>query len=376
MMKILINACLHIGGGLQVADSFIRELINYTENEYIVIISNEVKELLEPLDKFPQNFKFINITYSKPSFARIISARYKTFDDIVEKYKPDVAFTIFGPAYWKPKNISHICGFAIPHYIYKNSPFFDIISVKQKLIIKIKKFFGFFSWRNNGKIIISENKDVSNSLKKHFPNHKIYTVTNYYNQVFDDESLQQEIFLPKIDGITLLTIASNYPHKNLKIIKPVAEYLTNKYPDFKFRFVVTINAEDFGYNKNNIPNWFLPIGKVKISQCTALYKQSDFMFLPTLLECFSASYPEAMKMQKPILTSDLSFAHGLCENAAEYFNPISAQDIAEKIYNLANDIERQKYLIEQGNKQLLNFDDNKTRARKYLDIIKSEIYNK
>ncbi len=400
-MKILINACLHIGGGLQVADSFIRELVNYPDNEYIVIISNEVKELLttevwknrrledwqrpqqnkekQELEVnlgFPKNFKFINIQYSKPSFVRVFSARYKPFDGIVEKYKPDVAFTIFGPAYWKPKNIPHICGFAKSQYIYTESPFFKQMTKFNFVKLKIKGLIQKYSFRRDAQIYITENEDVSKKLQKILTKHKIYTVTNYYNQVFDDEKLQQEFVLPKFNGITLLTITSTYPHKNIKIIKPVAEHLINKYPNFKFRFVVTIDIEIFGYSKNNLPAWLLPIGKVKIYQCPDLYRQSDFMFLPTLLECFSASYPEAMKMQKPILTSDLPFAHGLCGDAAEYFNPISAEDIAEKIYILANDKEKQKKLIENGLKQLTTFDTYNQRTEKYLNIIKNTIEDK
>ena len=51
------------------------------------------------------------------------------------------------------------------------------------------------------------------------------------------------------------------------------------------------------------------LGKININQCPHLYVQSDAVFLPTLLECFSASYAEAMLMKKPIITSDLGFAH-------------------------------------------------------------------
>ena len=68
--------------------------------------------------------------------------------------------------------------------------------------------------------------------------------------------------------------------------------------------------------------------------CTA---QSDAMLLPTMLECFSASYPEAMVMKKPVLTSDLSFARSICGNAAIYFNPFDPADIADKIIGLVND---------------------------------------
>lgn len=68
-------------------------------------------------------------------------------------------------------------------------------------------------------MLITENVDVSERLGSKLPHKKIYTVTNYYNQVFDNkEKWINDIQLPPFDGISLLTIAANYPHKNLDII--------------------------------------------------------------------------------------------------------------------------------------------------------------
>jgi glycosyltransferase involved in cell wall biosynthesis len=61
------------------------------------------------------------------------------------------------------------------------------------------------------------------------------------------------------------------------------------------------------------------LGPIPIPECASLYKECDAMFLPTLLECFSASYIEAMYMEKPIVTSDLDFAHTVCGNSALNF---------------------------------------------------------
>ncbi len=49
--------------------------------------------------------------------------------------------------------------------------------------------------------------------------------------------------------------------------------------------------------------------------------------MPTLLECFSASYLEAMYMKKIIFTSDLPFAHTVCKDAAFYFAPHDVENI-------------------------------------------------
>lgn len=367
-MKILINACLHVGGGVQVADAFIRTLKPYKGNEYVIIISNEVKQSLGDISVYPKNFTFIHIPYQSPDLGRFLFGRYKTFDDIAEKYKPEIVFSVFGPSYWKPKNIPHICGFAISHYVYRDSPFFTVISKINYLKFLIRSKIKIHCFKRDAQIYITENTDVSKRLQKLFPDHKIYTITNYYNPCFDDESLQESFPIPKFDGITLLTVAANYPHKNYQIIPKVIEYFDKFYPKFKYRFVVSLNAGVLPINEH-----ILPIGKVKIAHCPSLFKQSDFLFMPTLLESFSASYAEAMKMQKPILTSNLPFAVGLCGKAAVYFEPLSAKDIAEKIYKLAQDSAKQQELIDEGVMQLKTFDTYIMRTEKYLQIMKETI---
>ena len=94
------------------------------------------------------------------------------------------------------------------------------------------------------------------------------------------------------------------------------------------------------------------------------------MFLPTLLECFSASYAEAMVMKKPILTSDLGFAHTVCKDAAIYFDPDNAYDVADKIISLMNSPEKQAELISKGTVQLQQFGTAEDRAIEVLKACK------
>ena len=155
-------------------------------------------------------------------------------------------------------------------------------------------------------------------------------------------------------------------------ICPVAEYLLRRHPEFKFRFVVTLTAETLGFAADKIPAWLLPLGSVDIRECPSLYEQSDFMFLPTLLECFSASYVEAMKTGRPILTSDLPFAREICGEAAAYFDPLSPDSIGEAIFGLANDQKFQRRLVEAGTEQLGKFLSPDERTERYLQVIEAE----
>jgi glycosyltransferase involved in cell wall biosynthesis len=80
-----------------------------------------------------------------------------------------------------------------------------------------------------------------------------------------------------------------------------------------------------------------------------------------------------MKMEKPIITSDMGFAQTICEEAAMYVDPMDANDIADKIVKLVNSKELQNKLIENGRIRLKAFGTAAGRAKQYLDICKNMI---
>jgi len=52
--------------------------------------------------------------------------------------------------------------------------------------------------------------------------------------------------------------------------------------------------------------------------------------------------------KRVLLTSDLDFARELCGDAAIFFNPFDAYDIAEKIVSISMNNEQQSTLIRNG----------------------------
>ena len=368
-MNILINCSnLKIGGGLQVAHSFVSSLKDFSVHNFVVVCSSEMSNQFDT-NTFPENVKFISYNIA-PKAIKTITGKDIFLDKIVLENEIEVVFSVFGPTYWKPK-VKHIVGYAKPHYVYTDSPFFETLSIMSSLKLNLKKFFHMYDFKHNNQELITENEDVSKRLRLILKGKEIFTVTNYYNQVFDQpEKWDSSLKLSNFDGFTMLTVSANYPHKNLQIIPKVITYLNQNYKDFKFRFVVTLKEGELGFKQDGISNKnIVYLGKTNINQCPSLYSQSDAIFLPTLLECFTATYPEAMRMKKPILTSNLNFATGLCENAALYFEPLDAKDIGDKIYQLANNELLKKELVTNGEKQLKKYDTYATRAEKYIEII-------
>ena len=68
-----------------------------------------------------------------------------------------------------------------------------------------------------------------------------------------------------------------------------------------------------------------------------------------------------MQFGRPILTSDMDFAHQVCGDAALYFDPRDAHDICQAILRLKNDRQLYAQLAEAGTTrraaQALTWDD-------------------
>lgn len=368
-MKLLINGSnLRGGGGVQVALSFILETRKFPENDYYVLASDKLYEQLKK-EKFSTNYTIFSLYMLQSNPIKKIITIFK-IKQLEKKINPNVVFTIFGPSYWTPRS-PHLTGFALGHLIYPESPYFDIIHRKELLYWKIISILKKYFLKKNSSYYHVETDDTRIRLTKYLlcnPKN-IFVVSNTYNPFFDNFEISAKKLLPlaQKNEFRLLLLSAYYSHKNFEIINRVIDLLsTNK--NINIKFVVTIDkkmyTKIFGSNNKYVIN----IGHISADLCPQLYSECDVMFLPSLIECFSANYPEAMKMRKPILTSDLPFARDICEDSAVYFDPFNAKDLVDKIYLLVDNKELNNYLIERGVERLKRFDNSANRAKKYLQI--------
>lgn len=363
----LINASnLKNGGGLQVADSICRQLPKFKSHFFIVVLSSALNSTIKAMAGM-SNVKCVKYDL-KDDWRSLLLGRNRFLDSLVEEYNVDSVLTVFGPSRWRPR-VPHLCGFARAQLLKDVNPNINN-SLKERATYKVWEW----GFRRSSDTFYTENPYISNMLPKLLgKNVGVYTVTNYYNQVFDQPEMWRcNVKLPNFDGVTMLTVSSTAVHKNLKIMVPVAEYLEHHHPDFKFRFVLTCNEAPFELPEH-LSKHFCFIGKVDVTECPNLYEQADIMLMPTLMECFTATYPEAMRMEVPIVTTDLEFARGLCGDAACYYSPMSAEDCAEAIYKVASDEAYRLQLTTKGKEQLKKFDNYEQRAVKLVRILEGMV---
>lgn len=369
-MKILINtASTYKGGSVQVALSFIQECKNFSEHQYEVVLGEQLSRLIIDSD-YPGNFNFHRIEYRPATRVFSLQSPGQYFKEIEKKTDPDVVFTTSGPAYWRPKS-PHLTGYNLPHYIYRDSPFFEKISFLKKLKWDLKGALIKHFFKRDSDAYVVQTDDVNDRVREWLKTDRVYTVSNTYgSQYFNPRKVEDKLQVRKQNEFRLISLSSWYPHKNLGIIPAVIDNLPGHLKE-NIRFVLTLPAEDFFDNfSSEYHKYIYNVGPVKPDECPSLYNECDAMFLPTLLECFSASYAEAMVMRKPIVTSDLGFARTVCKDAALYAEPINPADYAQKITQLYNSEELRNTLIQKGKNNLSQFSTAEARAEEYLSICK------
>lgn len=366
-MIFLINASnLKVGGGIQVADSICRLLKYHQEHSFVVVLSSYMRSTYDAI-KREKNIEVIEYDITN-SMSTLLLGRDTFLDGVVATRKVKAVLTVFGPSRWNPK-CPHLSGFARAHLVLSGSPYFRQLECFSLLKTKVRSLFLKYMFTRSTRYFYTENAYISKLLEQLFDKSLVYTVTNYYNQIYDHPELWKNKILSDFEGITLLTVSAYYPHKNLPITIEISRILREKYPHFSFRFVFTIEESMFPIIPTDLRDYFVFTGRVDISECPSLYCQANIMFQPTLLECFTATYPEAMKMGVPIITTDLEFARGLCGNAALYYSPLSAEAAAENIYRVATEKELREQLIRYGKKQLGNYDTYEERTKKLIRIL-------
>jgi len=370
-MNIVINTSnLNSGGGLQVAYSVIYEFTIISPNyNFLILCSPEVYNQICRI-KFPENFKLKLIDQS-PASIRTRSKIINKLDKHVLEFKGNTVLTIFGPSYWKPK-VYHVSGFADGWCYNPKSIAYSQLGFTNKIKRKFLSKYKLFHLKRSSNSIFVETEDAKAKLAFILNNSNlpISVISNTYSHIYDqvkdfkclnsyktESNLKSNFFL----------LSTNNPNKNIKILNKIIPLLKEKMP--LINFFVTISDEDYKniITKDNM-EYVTNLQPLNVTECIEAYKNVDFLFLPTLLETFTATYPEAMIMKKPILTSDLSFARDICGDAAIYFDPLNPKDISDKIIDLVHNKSKIDELVRLGEIRVKNFPNANNRAKEILKL--------
>lgn len=208
---------------------------------------------------------------------------------------------------------------------------------------------------------------------------EVITITNYVKQELEDKysfmrgktttthcASEPPMKVPaeQPDGVVkndkfLLFVGAAFPHKNLSSLVDAHKLLQKKYPELKLYFA---GKKEYYYGllddyieQNTNTDMVKTLGFVSDSSLKWLYERCQAYVFPSLSEGFGLPPLEAMTYGAPVVASDASCIPEVCGSAANYFDPRSPADMAEKISEVLDDKKLRDSLVKDGYKQIKKF---------------------
>ena len=341
---IVIDARIRRASSGRYADRLLEHLQKIdTENKYIVLV--EPSDDWQPTNK---NFKVLPCKYRKFSlnpFSQI------TFSRFLYKLQPSlVHFTMTGhqPLFYLGKQVT------TTH---------DLTMFKYARAGRLPKWlhalrmlgYRLIVWHSHhvAKQIIVPSEYVRDALAKYhlFTNRKITVSFEASEPVLSGKAVAPEGVPEKF----LLYVGSCFPHKNLRRLVQAMDLVNAKFPGVKL-----VHAGKLEFYGKRLRRWVKNNGKadkvtflgfVSDQELKWLYQNAEAYVFPSLSEGFGLPSLEAMVHGCPVVSSSATCLPEVNGDAAEYFDPLSIEEMANAINKVLGSEKRQKELVALGIKQ-------------------------
>ena len=374
-MNILLNFIpLKQGGGVQVGLDFLNQAKLFgTEHQWYVVAT--------------EGTPFVNYNYSSNlHLSKVIPNNlwsrlffeYIECKFLIKKTKTSVIYTQFGPI-WPGSTKPNIAGCAYSNLMYPEINFWGKLSFFNQIKRKIIDYFRVRRMLD-ADYIIYETQDLAKRAIDiyNISKNRVHFVRPSVSSLINPHNKDLELKLPYIpNGFRILLLSHYREHKNFEILPLVSKILKTQYQVNNVIFILTLNNDKNLANilnlakKLKVTDNIVNIGSVDYDSCSGVYQACNAVILPSLLESFSNSIAEAWVMKKPLLISDLDWAHSICQDAAIYIKHDNEDDIALQIYNLINNKYDTNNLIHNGLQELHKYSNSKSRFLSYKNIIES-----
>jgi glycosyltransferase involved in cell wall biosynthesis len=366
---LLYAANLHVGGGIQVATSVIAEMLDLRKDDQdgmTIWASTSVHNSLESI-----GIDTTKILRYKVVNHRGLGAIFS--GDRVQMDKFSCVFVIFGPLYIPLLRAFRLVGFAQPWIIYPCTDAYRLISRFRRITTRFKFWLQAQAFRNADHLIVElehvRKGLIESGVARGLP---VNIVSNCVGSIFTQNQIQQvQPMFARDKQLTLGFLGRNYTHKNTIILSQIRKLLRERY-QLSVRMLVTFTDEEWESCTGEFRDEVVNVGAISVVQCPSFYRSLDGLIFPSLLECFSATPLEALAMEVPLFASDRPFVRDVCLDFAEYFDPHSPENAADKIYKFYQaplNIDR----LRKGREYVLNFSSPKERVLSYLKIIQANV---
>ena len=349
-MHILLNASnVHKGGPLQRLVSLLGEIARDARGIHWTLAVSDV--LMKEIKNDPLMCKLDLTPLQSP--ARSTTAR-RALRRFADTSGADAVFSFAGPTY-VPFRQPHILGCADGWLTHSTARAYRTLSVPFELLgIASSSWYKrrFLRWADRW-IVQTQTAARGLSSRLAISPDQIHVVPNACAQRYLVAGEQRSD--PPSDVWTALCFAASYPHKRLDLVPEVAAAWRIQYPQRDLRFVMTLPSEsklwrriDHHASRLGVRAMLTNAGPVAVGDGPDLYRACHVSFVPTVFETSTAVYPESMAMGRPIVTSDLDFAHDACGVAAEYFPPEDAAGAATALHAVLSQTAHYNRLVTAG----------------------------
>jgi glycosyltransferase involved in cell wall biosynthesis len=373
-MRVLLNVTTAVkGGALHLATSLIREALASGDRiDWHIAISRLAKQELDRLSlSLPACVTVLEKSPSRSRRSRRALAKLEL------QIRPDCVFTPYGPAYVRFRT-PHLVGVAEPYVLHPSRLAYRTLPFPHgwiKVFVSAK-YRGHWFRKADAWWVETERAKRGLVERLALPPDRIHVVPNTCSAQYRDQQTRRD-FPESSRELRLLYFTAPYWHKYLDMVPRVAKALVDRRHDLEFRMVTTLPEDHAIYRQMmntaqslGVSRWIVNLGPIPVADGPELYRSCDICFMPTVLEVFSATYPEAMAMGLPIVTSDLEFAREICQNAALYFPASDPSGAAECILRLVADRQLWVSLQEEATRVLSQLPTPREKYNRYVELLR------
>lgn len=356
--RILVNATTcKKGGSLQMATMFLRQALRWPEEfEWRFAVSSQVYRELAGLEAALPEMEVFEVS---PARGRLSRRRLR---ELEQTHRPDLVFTVAGPAYVQFQ-ARHVLVCAEPWVTHAGLTAYRSLRFPDEWLRIFLRTQYRTAWFRKADCWIVQTEIARKGFVRRVgvPADRCRAIPATCDPQYQTAN-GATAFPCKDQKLRLLCFTTYYKHKNLGFIPYVARSLERLLDGRPFEFVLTLPPQQRPWKslarraeRLGVKNRLVTLGPVPISEGPALYRSCHISFLPSVLEMFTANYPEAMAMGMPIVTSNLDFARDVCRDAALYFSPQHPREAAQRVVELLSDRGLWERLLERGKARLSEF---------------------
>lgn len=353
------------GGGLTVGRGILPHLEDVAPNDEFLVLVPDVAAY-EKID-WPKNASKSVFSVSNAKHLRRLWIDHIGIPALCKRFGADVLFSMsnFGP-YRAP--CAHVLGVHLGYLAYPDWPIWERLTLRERLFIRAQaRYFAIMTVHVDRICVLTQTSADRLATVLAIPPDRLVVVPNASiadaeSECTDDPRVRDSILKARA-SLRLCYPALGYSNKNHEILPRVFERLQREPGLGDVVIFVTVepgdspNARRFVTDTaaSSVGARIINLGHLDRRGVSTLYRYTDALLMPTLLESFSLTYVEAMRFELPILTSDYDFAHEVCGQAALYFDPLDPAAIAAAVARLARQHQLRTDLKDRGIERVRQF---------------------